>query len=45
VDVTALSRRATGQQGLIASDGLHPSGAMYQAWAEAVLPAAIHALQ
>jgi lysophospholipase L1-like esterase len=33
-DITPISRRAAQQPGLVASDGLHPSGQMYQAWAE-----------
>jgi lysophospholipase L1-like esterase len=38
VDVTAISRRAVGDPSLVADDGLHPSGSMYEAWAEAALP-------
>jgi lysophospholipase L1-like esterase len=37
VDVTPISRRAEFEPGLIAADGLHPSGAMYAAWAAEVL--------
>jgi lysophospholipase L1-like esterase len=37
VDVTPKSREALGDAELIASDGLHPSGKMYAAWAEKVL--------
>ena len=33
VDVTLISRRATVEPALVAADGLHPSGAMYAAWA------------
>lgn len=40
-DVTAISRRAASDQRTLASDGLHPSGAMYAAWAEALLPLAL----
>jgi lysophospholipase L1-like esterase len=40
VDVTPISRQAVGAAGLIASDGLHPSGKMYATWAEKVLPVA-----
>lgn len=38
VDVTAVSRQATADPTLIADDGLHPSGKMYAAWVELVLP-------
>ena len=38
VDVTAVSRQATTTPTLIADDGLHPSGEMYAAWVELVLP-------
>jgi lysophospholipase L1-like esterase len=44
VDVTPLSRTAADQPDLIADDGLHPSGAMYAAWAALALPAACAAL-
>jgi lysophospholipase L1-like esterase len=40
VDVTAISRRAAHETGLTASDGLHPSGAMYEEWTRVVLPVA-----
>ncbi len=40
VDVTAISRRAIGEPGWIADDGLHPSAAMYREWAAVALPAA-----
>lgn len=33
VDVTHVSRRAAHEPGLLASDGLHPSGRMYDEWA------------
>lgn len=45
VDVTAISRRADREPNLVASDGLHPSAAMYDEWAEAVLPVAVSALR
>ena len=44
VDVTAVSRRAASEPGLVATDGLHPSGAMYAEWARLVLPLAAAAL-
>jgi lysophospholipase L1-like esterase len=40
VDVTGISRRARDEAGLIAGDGLHPSGEMYGRWAEAALEVA-----
>ncbi len=43
-DVTSISRRAVREPNLVAHDGLHPSAAMYEAWAHAVLPVAISAL-
>lgn len=44
VDVTQVSRTADGRTDLIASDGLHPSAAMYAEWAMLVLPVALAAL-
>ena len=44
VDITAISRRARRESGLIAGDGLHPSGAMYEEWSTQILPAAVEAL-
>ena len=44
VDVTAISRRAHGEADLVAGDGLHPSGAMYEEWTTLILPAAIEVL-
>jgi lysophospholipase L1-like esterase len=38
VDITRISRRAAEESGLVADDGLHPSGDMYRLWVEAVLP-------
>jgi lysophospholipase L1-like esterase len=40
VDVTGISREAEGRPELLAGDGLHPSGAMYELWVQAALPAA-----
>jgi len=45
VDVTPVSRRASEDPLLNASDGLHPSGSMYRSWAELALPAALEALR
>lgn len=44
VDVTPISRRVVKDPTLLADDGLHPSGRMYQLWAEAVLPVAMSAV-
>ena len=44
VDVTPVSREAATNAGLVASDGLHPSGEMYRRWAELVLPEALAGL-
>ena len=38
IDVTAISRQAAQDASLLAADGLHPSGKMYAAWVELVLP-------
>ncbi len=40
-DITPISRRAANDTGLLADDGLHPSGSMYALWVEKVLPAVI----
>jgi uncharacterized membrane protein YfcA/lysophospholipase L1-like esterase len=40
VDITPISLQAAADASLVADDGLHPSGAMYRAWAELALPAA-----
>ena len=45
VDVTAISRQAAGNSELLASDGLHPSGKMYAAWVEIILPTVLQILQ
>lgn len=37
-DITPISRMAVQDPGLIAPDGLHPSGKMYAAWVELMLP-------
>ena len=44
VDITPGSRDAATDPALTASDGLHPSGAMYASWARDVLPEALAAL-
>ncbi len=38
VDITDISRQAVTEDGLLAADGLHPSGKMYAAWVERALP-------
>ena len=45
VDVTPSSRIVLDDPGLVTADGLHPSGAMYAAWAKLILPAALAALR
>jgi lysophospholipase L1-like esterase len=37
-DITGISRQATNQSDLIASDGLHPSDVMYAAWVDQLAP-------
>lgn len=37
-DITPISRRAISETELIAGDGLHPSGKMYQEWVGTLLP-------
>ena len=44
VDITPSSRGASADASLLTPDELHPSGTMYEQWAEAVLPAARQAL-
>lgn len=38
IDITPISRQAITDISLIAEDGLHPSGKMYQQWVEKVSP-------
>jgi lysophospholipase L1-like esterase len=38
VDITPISRQAIKDPSLIAEDGLHPSGKMYQLWTEKIVP-------
>ena len=42
VDITAVSR--SDQPELVADDGLHPSGAQYQAWVDLIVPVALQAV-
>ena len=44
VDVTEASRAMLTDESLAATDGLHPTGAMYRRWAELILPTAERAL-
>ena len=44
-DITAISRRAATDRSLVAPDGLHPSGRMYEEWAGVILPIARDALK
>lgn len=41
VDITPASRKAAADPTLTAPDNLHPSGAMYTAWTELILPVAV----
>ena len=45
VDITPVSRLASENPSLIASDGLHPSGRMYNMWVELLVPHALSALR
>jgi lysophospholipase L1-like esterase len=45
VDVTDVSRAMLTDSALVAVDGLHPTGAMYQRWAEVIAPFAEQALR
>ncbi|MDQ3057595.1 MAG: SGNH/GDSL hydrolase family protein [Pseudomonadota bacterium] len=40
VDITPVSRERGNETAMLAEDGLHPSAAMYAAWAQQALPAA-----
>lgn len=44
VDITPISRQASNNKSLIADDGLHPSGKMYQQWVEKITPALLKKL-
>lgn len=39
-DITGISREAKNNPGLLAEDGLHPSGEMYSRWVDLIYPAA-----
>jgi lysophospholipase L1-like esterase len=45
VNITGISRDVDGERGLVARDGLHPSGKMYARWVSAILPAALAVLE
>ena len=40
VNITTISRLAKSDPGLIANDGLHPSGLMYKLWVDSIFPTA-----
>lgn len=44
IDITPISRLASHNPGLIATDTLHPSGEMYALWVEQILPIALKIL-
>jgi len=45
VDITPISRKAVDDSSLIAFDGLHPSGKMYELWVEQALPTALEIIK
>lgn len=45
VDVTGISREASGAPDFVVADGLHPSSKMYRNWVDRVLPVALRALR
>ncbi len=45
IDITGQSRGLKNDGSFLASDGLHPSGKMYEAWAKEILPAILPTLQ
>lgn len=45
LDITGFTREAPQRPELLAADGLHPSGADYQRWAQSALPMAIRMLK
>lgn len=45
VDVTSSSREAAGDRSLLTTDGLHPSGKMYENWSRLVAPFATRILK
>ena len=45
VDITPISRGSEGSSGLVAQDGLHPSGMQYGLWVNKILPLAENILQ
>jgi len=45
IDITPLFRTRPLDAGLVVEDGLHPSGRVYAAWVERVLPVALDALR
>jgi lysophospholipase L1-like esterase len=40
IDITPISRLAQADASLLADDGLHPSGKMYEEWTDLLMPAA-----
>lgn len=45
IDITPISRKAKDDPGLIAGDGLHPSGKMYSEWMQLIYPVAYQIIQ
>lgn len=44
VDVVPISRQVRAEEGLIAEDGLHPSPAQHERWADLILPSVVDVL-
>jgi len=45
IDITPVSRSSGKEPGMVAEDGLHPSGMMYSLWVKEVLPGALRILR
>ena len=45
IDITGISRELGASEGALAADRLHPSGAQYTQWTEAILPVVIDLLR
>jgi len=45
VDVTRVSRERGAEPAMLVADGLHPSGAMYALWTEAIAPVVLQRLR
>jgi lysophospholipase L1-like esterase len=45
VDITPITRKMSAQPGWLAADGLHPSGKMYAAWVDRMLPVILQGMR